>query len=106
MAVSNKPWSNFSDADYATADAFCRASLIDLNPAGEAKTKANCKLRVYEPGGALNSNGVHAAAAVLAGARGGVDAPAAAKAKAARQLVRLYGEISETPPDSLRRLAS
>lgn len=106
MAVSDKPWGQFSDADYADADALCRASLIDLNGPGARKTKGDCKLRVYEPGGDLNRNGVHAAAAVLAGARGGVDAPATAKAAAARKLVGLYGQLDETPPDSLRRLAS
>ncbi|HEX5451286.1 MAG TPA: hypothetical protein VFW86_02765 [Candidatus Limnocylindrales bacterium] len=106
MAVSDKPWGQFSDADYPDADAYCRASLIDLNPAGQPKTKDACKLRVREPGGDLNRNGVHAAAAVLAGARGGVDAPAAAKRAAARKLVGLYGQLNETPPDSVRRLAS
>ena len=107
MAVSNEAWSKFTDADYASAGALCDASLINLNTGPRSGwTKDACKLRVYEPDGDLNRNGVHAAAAVLAGARGGVDAPAAAKSAAARKLVRLYGEIHETAPDSLRRLAS
>lgn len=106
MAVSDEPWSNFSEADYPTAAAYCSACLIDLNPTGADKTKANCKLPVYEPDdGDLNRNGVHAAAARLAGAGGGVEAPAAAKAGAARKLMRLYGELSETCPDSIRRMA-
>lgn len=105
MAISNRPWSNVTPADYPTAEAFCRACLIDLNPPGEEKTKTLCKLPVYEPDGDLNRNAVHAAAAALAGARGGVQAPAAAKRRAARRLIRLYRQLDEEPPESLRRLA-
>ena len=105
MAISNKPWGLISESDYAGADQFCAACLIDLNPPGQEKTKGNCKLPVKEPGGALNRNGVHAAAAALAGARGGVDAPPGEKRKAARKLVRLYGELNEDPPESIKRLA-
>ena len=106
MAVSNEPWSNFSDGDYADAGALCDASLINLNDGSRSGwTKANCKLRVYEPDGDLNRNGVHAAAAVLAGGRGGVQAPPAAKRSAARKLMSLYRQLKEAPPESLRRLA-
>lgn len=101
MAISERPWSNYTEADYPTAAAFCAASLIDLNPSGEDKSKANCKLPVKEPNGALNRQAVHAAAAVLAGGRGGVNAPAAAKADAARKLLGYYGQLKEEPPDSL-----
>lgn len=106
MAVSNEPWSNFSDSDYPDAGAFCDASLINLNDGPRSQwTKANCKLRVYEPDGDLNANGVHAAAAVLAGGRGGVQAPPEAKRAAARKLMSLYRQLKEQPPESLRRLA-
>ncbi len=107
MAVSEKPWGQFSDADYADPGALCDASLINLNSGSRSDwTKGNCKLRVYEPGGALNRNGCHAAASVLAGGRGGVDAPPAAKAAAARKLVSLYrSDLKEDPPDSLVALA-
>ena len=105
MSVSDKPWSKFSAADYATAAAYCSASLVDLNEAGREKTKGSCHLPVYEPGGALNRNGVHAAAARLAGAGGGVAIPPAAKTAAARKLVRLYAEIGEDAPSSIRKLA-
>ena len=104
MAVSNKPWSSFSESDY-TPEQFCRAALIDLNPSGSPKVKALCKLPVREPSGTLNRNGVHAAAAVLAGARGGVSAPAAAKRAAARRLRSAYAEMDEQPPESLTRLS-
>ncbi len=58
-----------------------------------------------EPSGAYNKNGIHAAASVLAGGRGGVQAPPDQKRKAARSLIRLYGEMKETPPPSLKRVA-
>jgi len=105
VAISDKPWGSISESDYQDAEAFCGACLIDLNPAGKPKVKALCKLPVKEPGGAVNRNGVHAAAAVLGGARGGVDAPPEEKRAAARKLIRLYAQMNEEPPDSLRRLA-
>ena len=84
------------------AAAFCKACLIDTNE-GE-KIKANCKLPVYEPGGALNRNAVHAAA----GGRGitrvkGVSAEV--KRSAARKLVRLYRQIGDVAPESVYRIA-
>src|ERR1051325_7703983 len=104
MAVSEKPWGSISAADYADADAWCAACLIDLNT-GRDKTKGGCKLPIFEPGGALNRNGVHAAPAVLAVARGDVDAPPAAKRAAARKLIALYRQLREEAPESIRRLA-
>jgi hypothetical protein len=104
MAIDEGAWdgaaSNYSDTAH-----YCSACLIDLNTAGEDKTQANCKLPVKTPSGATNRNAVHAAAAALAGGRGGVNAPPADKKKAARALMRLYGELKEDPPDSLKRLA-
>jgi len=101
--VSDKPWGSISESDYPTAEAYCKACLIDMNE-GE-KTKDKCKLPVREPSGALNRNAVHAAAAALAGARGGVDAPPEEKRAAARKLIRLYGELNEEPPESIKKLA-
>lgn len=105
MPISDKPWGNISESDYKDAASFCKASLIDLNKPGAEKVKANCKLPVYEPGGALNRNAVHSAAAALAGARGGTNAPLEEKRKAARKLIALYRELDEEPPESIRRLA-
>ncbi len=106
--VSTKPWSTIKESDYEDADDFCAASLIDLNPPGRKKTKALCKLPVYEPkkmGRALNRNAMIAAAAALAGARGGVKAPPEAKRRAARKLLRLYRRLQMEPPESLKRIA-
>lgn len=105
MPISDRPWGDVSESDYKDAAAFCAACLIDLNEPGKEKVKGNCKLPYKEPGGAVNRNGVHAAAAALAGARGGVQAPADVKRTAARKLLRLYSELDEEPPESLRRLA-
>ena len=104
VKVSDRKWGSISESDYDDADEYCRACLIDLNPSGEDKTKARCKLPVYEPkgmGGALNRNAVHQAAAVLAGARGGVDAPDSHRRKAVRTLLELYRQLGEEPPESL-----
>lgn len=103
-SVSDKPWGNITAASYATPNAYCAASLIDLNT-GE-KSKALCKLPIKEPGGAINRAAVHAAAAVLAGGRGGVQAPQDEKVKAAKRLVSIYrNDLNEDPPESLVRLA-
>jgi len=87
-----------------TAEGYCGACLIDLNPKGKKKVKDLCYLPVKEPGGSYNRNAVHAAA----GGRGitrlkGV--PAAAKKKAARVLVGLYRRMGEVAPESVFRVA-
>jgi len=107
VVVSNRPWGQFTDADYSTAAAKCAASLINLNTGPSSGwTKGACKLPYKEPGGDINRAGVHAAAGVLAGARGGVDAPPEAKRAAARRLVAIYRrDLREDPPESLIRLA-
>lgn len=95
-------------SDYADAADYCDASLIDQNPSGQAKIKTNCKLQVREPkamGGMVNRNGMGAAAAVLAGGRGGVNASPEEKRTAARALVRLYRDNQLTPPASIVKLA-
>jgi hypothetical protein len=51
----------------------------------------------------LNRNGVHAAAAALAGARSPLQASSEQKAKAASALRRYYAQLGETPPDSLKQ---
>jgi hypothetical protein len=109
MAVSDKPWASITEADYADAADFCSASLIDLNEPGTDKVKSLCKLPVREPrsmGGNLNRAAVIAATAVLAGGRGGVDAPPDEKRAAARKLLGYYrAQLQQDPPESLVRLA-
>jgi hypothetical protein len=55
----------------------------------------------------LNRNGLHAAAAALAGARTeeGPNLTPEQKRKAARHLIRHYRDLEEEPPESLRKMA-
>ncbi len=99
--VSTKPWSSFSDSDYSI-EQLKRATLIDLNPPGKTPVKGLYKLRVREPSGVLNRNGVFAAAQRLIS---GTDAPAADKRAAARKLITLYGTLNAPVPDAIRRMA-
>lgn len=102
VTVSEKPWSDYSEADY-TPEQWHAACLIHQHE-GAPTAKSQCKLPVRTPNGTLNRNGVHAAAAALAGARGGVDATPAEKSAAARAIVRLYGQLDEKAPPSMMAL--
>lgn len=66
MPVSNKPWGDISESDYADAAQFCNACLMDFNPSGSEKVKGLCFLPYKEPSGTINVNGIQA----TAGARG------------------------------------
>lgn len=101
--TSNQPWSNFTESDY-TLTQWHRACLIHQHD-GQPTAKDQCKLPVRQPDGTVNRNGVHAAAAALVGARGGVQASDEEKRSAARKLRRLYSQLDEEPPESLRRTA-
>lgn len=105
MPVTDKPWDG-SAGRWPNAAAYAASCLIDLNPPGKPKTKELAKLPVREPDGTINRNAVHAAASILAGGRGGVDAPAEAKAAAASKIVAMYRrDLKEEPPDSLVKMA-
>lgn len=103
LHISEKPWSDYTEADY-TIEQWHAACLIHLHT-GPPTSKSQCKLPVKTPNGALNRNGVHAAAAALAGARSPLKAPPEQKAKAASALRRYYSQLDETPPDSLQQSA-
>lgn len=101
-AVVDRPWdgspSRFTDEQYQ------RSCLIDRG--GDAPVKQRCSLPIREPNGDINKNALGAAAAVLAGGRGGLSGVSPAqKASAARALIRAYGEADMEPPESLRRAA-
>lgn len=99
--ISERPWSEYTAADY-TVEQWHRACLIHQHQ-GAPTSKNQCKLPVRTPDGAINRNGVHAAAAALAGARGGVQASPGEKADAAAALRRLYGELDEDLPNYLKQ---
>lgn len=99
--ISEKPWSSYTEADYSLQQ-WHNACLIHQHE-GPPTSKSQCKLPVKTPNGVLNRNGVHAAAAALAGARTPINASAEEKSKAAKALVRFYGQLDETPPPSLMK---
>jgi len=102
-AVSDTPWSQFTQADYTPAQ-WARACLIDTGQ-GAADSKDRYKLPVREPSGTLNRNAVHAAAGGH-GVSAVTGVPPEMKAAAARKLVALYrGDLGEDPPESLLRMA-
>lgn len=104
-AVSDKSWSQFTAADYSP-EQWRRACLIDTGN-GPADAKARYKLPVREPSGVINRNACHAAAAVLAGGRGGVQASAEQKRAAATRLASIYrNDLNEEPPASLAASAT
>ena len=98
VSVTDKPWdgspSRFSDEQY-------QASAV-LDRGGDAPVKERHSLPVKEPDGTLNRNAVHAAA----GRIGQVDAPADAKAAAAKKLMGHYATIGEDPPDHVKQMSS
>jgi hypothetical protein len=99
--ISMRPWSEYTAADYSI-EQWHNACLIHQHQ-GPPTSKNQCKLPVKTPNGTVNKNGVHAAAAALAGARGGVNASDAEKASARTALVRLYGQLDEDPPPGLAK---
>jgi hypothetical protein len=99
--ISEKPWSAYTEADY-TIEQWHSACLVHLH-SGPPTSKSECKLPVKTPSGALNRNGVHAAAAALAGARSPLKAPPEQKAKAASALRGYYKQLGEEPPKSLKQ---
>lgn len=96
LAASDKPWGQFSASDY-TIEQWRRACILTM-PGGDPESKSTYKLPIREPGGALNVNGVHAAASRF----GSTHAPAEAKASAKAKLRGAYKQIGEQPPDSLK----
>lgn len=105
MAVTDKPWDG-SASRWPDTASYCQSCLIDTNEAGQDKTQDNCKLPIKEPNGDINKNALGAAAAALAGARGGLkNVSADDKKKAAKALLRAYGQAQMDAPDSIKRLA-
>lgn len=98
-AVVRRAWD--PTADRFTDDEYQQSCLIDLG--GDAPAKERCLLPLLEPNGDLNANALTAAAHALTG-RASQLAPAA-KAAAARRLVRFYRQADMTPPPSLQTLA-
>ena len=100
MPFSSAPWS--TPASDLSPEDYCKVCLIDLNPSGAKKLKGKCKLPVRKsPGAPYNKAALRNAAARLPQA----DAPADAKRKAARKLVRLMREAGMRPGEATLRMA-
>lgn len=107
MAVVDTAWDG-SPGRFPDAGAYCDSALINGNT-GDRKdwVKSACHLPIREPSGAINKNALSAAAAALAGARGGLrDVSAQDRKSAARKLLAAYREAQMPPPASLKALAS
>ena len=102
VAVSDKPWDG-SESRFSIEE-WKRSCLIDTGE-GDPSSKSRYKLPVKEPDGAVNANAVHAAAAALAGGRGGVKASPEAKKRAAKRIKALYAQLKQEPPESITRMA-
>jgi HK97 family phage prohead protease len=102
-AVTRKPWvsspARFEDGEYE------RSCLIVRE--GDGPVAERCSLPVLEPNGDVNANALAHAAAVLAGARGGLrNVSPDVKAAAARKLMRLYNQAEIDAPTSVRKAAT
>ncbi len=102
MAISDKPWSNFTAADY-TPEQWRRACIVDTGE-GDPSSKSRYKVPILEPDGTLNRNGVHAAAGGHGiGAVTGISDQV--RTAAAKKLMSAYGQLKEDPPPSLMDMA-
>jgi hypothetical protein len=103
-AISEKAWSDYKKSDYSIAQ-WHQACVLHQHT-GEPASKDQCKLPVRTPNGSLNRNGVHAAAAALAGARGGVQASPGQMATAKAALKKAYAQLDEQAPSSVQQSAT
>jgi Escherichia/Staphylococcus phage prohead protease len=102
VSTTGRAWdgspARFTDEQYKRSTLLCRGT--------SDAAKADCSLPVLEPDGTLNVNALGAAAAALAGGRGGLaNVTGAMKAAAARKLIRYYNQAGLEPPQSLRAIA-
>ena len=98
--ISDAPWDGAA-SNYKDTNAYCAACLIDENEAGSEKVQSKCHLPVKTPDGAISRNGVHNAASRLMQTK----TSSANKKMAARKLKRLYGELHDPVPDSIKNMA-
>lgn len=104
---TDAPWDAGAVSASLDAEDYAKVCLIDMNPPNRPKTKALAKLPIRAtPGGPVNTNALKSVASVLAGGMGGVDAPPAAKAAAARTTVRMMKEAKmDVNSDGLMKIA-
>jgi phage head maturation protease len=102
VAISDRPWSDFSQADY-TPEQWRRACAVDTSE-GDPGSKERYKVPLKEPDGTLNRNAVHAAAAGHGlGAVTGISSEI--RRKAAKKIIAAYREMGEEVPESMMSMA-
>lgn len=99
---TDAPWQS-PEADLSPEE-FAKVCLIDMNPAGEPKTKARAKLPIRStPGGPVNKAALRNAAGRIFQMTG---VPADQKKSAARKLVSMMREAGmDVGSDNLMRMA-
>lgn len=95
-AISDKPWGDFSQADYSI-EQWRNACVV--HPDKPSDNKGDYKLPIKEPNGDLNRNAVHAAAGRVHELQG------ASKTQAAKAIMSAYRTLKEDPPPALAELA-
>jgi len=103
MPFTDDPWDGPEAEASMSPEEFCTCCLIDTNPSGQDKIKANCKLPVRKtPGAPYNKNALRNAAARIFQLTG---VGAEDKRKAAAHLVRLMAEAGIDAGESVLRMA-
>lgn len=101
-----------SASGYADTNAYCKACLIDVNPAGKAKAQSHCMLPVKAPGsskfadrGIMAAAGGHGLSAVKK--PGDVDQSTwdSAVKKAAKTIVNAYKDMNKDAPGKMMDMA-
>jgi HK97 family phage prohead protease len=88
MPFSTEPWDG-SESRWSTPEAYCSSALVDNNPSGQPKTKAQCHFPVKAPGSTAYN--VNALRAVVGGRGAQANFPGAEAARArARRLLEEY----------------
>ena len=95
---STKPWSSFKESDYSP-EQWKSACLVDSGE-GDEDSKDRYKLPIKEPGGAVNANGVSAAASRI----NQTQAPAEKLKAAARKLMGHYRAMKKPAPANVLRI--
>lgn len=96
-----------SASRWETAEEYCADCLIDLNPAGQKKTKENCHLPYRHPGSnKINKNALRAMASGARGLPAVKGVPKEQIVKAANWIIRHWrGAFGKPAPASIYRLA-
>src|SRR5689334_19484283 len=98
--ISERPWGRYAEAEYSMPE--WRSSCLVDTGIGDPDSKSRYKLPVREPMGDLNRGAVHAAAAGLGGVRG---ISSDMRSSVARQVVGLYRQLGDDPPEGLMTMA-